>query len=289
MTDIVTVASHELAFDKQGTVTDRKTGQAFDAVAYSEMKYGNRRMIKFFAALLLKDVLEVKPELITEERPPIFLASYSVVPPTPFHLSRYALETINAQRAAQGYEPGNIFRVDRNRTQTSNYARLTAEERIKEWNSIKFFFTNGEADRPHKDAQIVALDDLRITGAFTRKLFSVFNGHRPERIMLGFVALFDPVQAKLRPEVEDTINRTASQSVDTLLPRIQANNFDLTIRTLKLVLATEPERLMPFLQACPEDLVLKMYYDTLASGEDFIEYNKQGFQHLKRAAMEIEG
>ena len=74
-------------------------------------------------------------------------------------------------RASEGNEPGGIFRVDRSRTQTSNYAKLNVDERIAEWNSIDFFLTNGEVDRPHKDTQIVALDDIKITGAFTNKLF----------------------------------------------------------------------------------------------------------------------
>jgi hypothetical protein len=286
MTEVEAVASHTLAVDELGMVIDTKSDTPFDVASYSKMKYGNREVTRRFAHALTEDVLQVRPGLVEDEQPPLFPASFSVVPPVPFHLSRYVLETINEQRRANDLEAGGILQVDRSRTQTSNYAVLTAEERREEWDSIDFFFSNGEDDRLAPDTPIVILDDVRITGSFTRKLLGVFEDHDPARMMLGFVAVFEPQQARQHPEVEDLINGTTKMGVETILPEILNDNFDLNIRTLKMILCTDADRLIPFLEQCPPHLLEKMLADTIASGPDFVEYHRPGYEDLRALTLE---
>lgn len=88
MNAVETVASHRLTFNGQDEVVDADTGLPFDTDSYSSMKYGNREVTRRFARELTGHVLEVRPELLEDESAPAFLVPFSVVPPTPFHLSR---------------------------------------------------------------------------------------------------------------------------------------------------------------------------------------------------------
>jgi hypothetical protein len=285
---IEVVASHWLSFNDANDIVDINSQAPFDTEAYSRMKYGNSAETRRFADELTGHVLAVRPEIVQDERPPLFVASFNVVPPVPYHLSRYALEVINSQREAVGNTPGTIVRVSKTRTQTTNYSVKSFQERIAEWASMDFFF-DSEDMRPAKDVPTVVLDDLRVTGAFMNKLTGVFREHDPRALMVGYVAIFEPWQAFMRPQVEDRINGTSTTTLETILPTILEDNFDLNIRTLKLILSTEPDRLVPFLERCPQGLLDKMLRDSTDSGEDFMAFHQIGYNCLRAVTQRSVG
>lgn len=273
------ITSHKLALDEQGVVMDTVADVPFPIHDYSDMKYGGRRATRDFASKLTDDLLEARPELVEDKAPPQFAVTFNTVPHVPFYLSRHALEIINGQREENGNEPGSILQVDKSRIPTSNYASLSVDERRREWATVDFSLA--DEDRPSSDAQVVMLDDIRITGAFTKKLLDVFEGHSPHKTVLGFVAIFDPAQALRQPTIEDHINGTKTKTAETILPLILADDFDLNIRTLKMILATEKDQLMEFLEQCPRDLVETMYSRTMASEPNFIDFYEPGHRCIK--------
>ena len=266
-----TVASHYLRYDGEMIVDDE--GTRFDSARYSRMKYGDTDATMHFGHEIAHTVAKVLPEVIEDERPPEFLVAYKAVPPACYYLSRYCLDMVNDWRLDYGNEPGRVVHVYKNRVAATNYATASEAERTKELESIGFSLEGRSMD----DKNVVVLDDIRITGGAERKMLKILADEKPARLVMGYVALFDAQQAAENPSVENDLNVSVIKGVNDLLPLIDADNFDLNIRTLKLILATDPAILEPFLQQIPErllDIVLRGAIDT---GGDFIQQYGQGY------------
>jgi hypothetical protein len=278
---IETVTSHHIALNQTSNIVDVNTSQPFDVVGYSEMKYGNRQVTRLFAAELVSHLVEARPGLVEDETPPLFTSAYKAVPHVPYYLARYSLDVINDMRADGGNEPGQTVQVHKSRAATTNYAVATEKERDDEWDSMDF-----SLDDERGDAPTVVLDDIRITGSAERKILSAFKNTTPELMLLGYVAILDPAQAAERPSIENEINGTSKKGVEDLIPIVKSDNFDLNVRTLKMILSTNPDSLRNFLAHCSEGLVEQMLRGTVESGADFMDYYSEGYQHLQEASRE---
>lgn len=277
MKTVETVAAHYLQYDEEGSISSNNPG--FDPQIYSRMKYGDREASQLLAGQLADTLLNSQPHLTDTKTPPEFLVTYKAVPPACYYLSRYCLDTLNEVRNEAGLEPGRLIHVYKSKVAATNYAIATAEERQRELNSIGFSLEG----RQLANTSAVVLDDIRITGAAEKKMIELIQPERPKRLTLGYVAFFDPDQAAVSPHVENDLNASHISSAADLLPAIETDNFDLNIRTLKLILASAPPALEEFLSKCPDNLIQEMYRGSLGTGPDFTQQYHTG--HTMLASM----
>lgn len=280
MTATETIAAHQLRYNEDNDIVSQET--SFDAATYSRMKYGDRA-----ATLSLADDLSValatkQPHLVEGEIPPEFLVAYKAVPPACFYLSQYCLDKLNITRNEQGLEPGRLIHVYKSRVAATNYAAASQAERQKELDGIGFSLEG----RNITDTPVAILDDIRITGAAEKKMVEVVSPKRPSHLTLGYIALFDVAQAAANPHVENDLNISVVKSILDLIPAVQNDNFDLNIRTLKLILSAQPEDLEKFLEACPDNLSRDLYRGAIATGPDFVRQYSIGQQILADKAKE---
>ena len=237
------------------------------------MKYGDAAATAEFASEIADVLQKELPELISESTPPEFLVAYKAVPPACFYLSRYCLDQLNIERLSQGNEPGRMVHVYKDRVAATNYAAATEAERKKELDDIGFSLEG----RKLRGSHTIVLDDIRITGGAERKMLEVLAPEDPKLVALGYIALFDKDQAFNNPSVENDLNASVIRSVSDLLPLMRADNFDLNIRTLKLILATNPTRLVQFLEQIPERILEAVVRGSVDTGVDFVAQYKDGF------------
>ena len=276
MNHIETVASYNLQFTHDEVVDD--PARPFDAEAYSRMKYGDRAATESFAAGIAEDIAAAVPELTEDKSAPEFLVAYKAVPPACYHLSRYCLHKLNEQRVDAGLQPGRIVQIQKDRVTATDYAAASTESRQRELASIGF--TLGSYSITGKPA--VILDDIRITGAAESRIIDALGSEDPKLLALGYVAVFDPEQAAANPGVENRLNTTAIRHIEQLLPAIEEDNFDLNIRTLKLILSEGQREGRPeFLRQAPRRLLYDIYEGAIGSGPDFVQAYRVGVADVK--------
>ena len=283
--ETVTSAVYGLEFDRDGIVRD-SGDRVFDPVAYSRMKYGSRPDTKRFARDVTDVIVQDMPEIVEADRPPLFLVAYKAVQPACGYLSRYSLDLINKERVENGLEPGEIVKVHKGQVTATDYARATAAERQAELNGIDFSLRGADI----AEASAIVLDDIRISGGAERRILEVVNQAErlPARLMLGYVALFNAAQASQAPHVEGEINATAIKTPRDVADLMVGGEFDLNIRTLKLILSAEPSDLEYIIGSASAEQLEAIVRGARDTGPDFIRKYADSYAYLS-AAQELEG
>lgn len=263
----LTSSVYDLEFNASGDIQDANY-RDFDSASYSRMKHGSRSDTKLFAREIADVIVQDMPEIVDDEQAPLFLVAYKAVQPACGYLSRYALDGINRTRVEKGLEPGEIVKVYKGQVTANDYAKASAAERQAELNGIDFSLQGTDIF----DRTAVVLDDIRISGGAERRILEVIeqSDRLPTRLMLGYVALFNPHQAAQAPHVESEINTVAVQSVNEVAEFMTAGNFDLNIRTLKLILGSDRDDLVRLAESVHPDYLEDIVRGATDTGPEFI-------------------
>lgn len=282
MADIETISSYNLSYENKIVVAEP---HGFDEAAYSRMKHGDRASTQSFAFNLADQIASDVPEFVSGEPAPDFLVAYKTVPPACFYLSKYCLDKLNLVRVENGLEPGRVVQVFKDRVTATNYATTSPAERSKELSSIGFTLNGYSIEgRP-----VAVLDDVRITGAAEARIVEAIEKGSPSLLALGYIAVFDADQAKQNPSVENDLNTASVTNITDIIPFIEHDNFDLNIRTLKLILGSSSDGFREnFLQSIPTSLLYNIYSGAISSGPDFVEAYRPSINQVKRVLSEHE-
>ena len=278
MSQFELAAAYHLAYDAANEIVD-ESGLVFDRLSYSRMKYGDGTATQKFADDLCGALVEEVPAIVEDRNPPEFLVAYKAVPPACYYLSKHCLDGVNALRADVGNSAGTIVKVHKDKVAATNYAAASPEEREKELSSIGFSLGSHRLT----EGPVVILDDIRITGAAERTMLDVLREQNPRLVTLGYVAIFDRVQAQHNPGVENDLNASVVSGVSDLVPMIEKDNFELNIRTVKMILATPVEELAEFASIIPVELLGRIASGAEATGSDFMNQYATGYHAIKTA------
>lgn len=289
MSKIDVISSYQLSDWPDGQLVDQYH-DAFDTKLYCQMKYGKRSATHQFARTLAQDLTENAPHLVEDETPPEFVVPYKAVPPACFYVSQFCLRHINGLRNEIGHEPGQILKLHKDSVTTIDYASATHQERAEELDAIEFSLRGQSV----KNASLVVLDDVRITGATERRVMQPLSEQNPRHIVLGYIASLDQELAQSRPSIEAELNGQDSVSLIDILEYISNDDFDLNIRTLKFILSHHPEAELStfnqevhddmfqdehqtFFAELPTKVLEEIYHGAIDTGVDFTEKYKDGF------------
>lgn len=273
------VAAHELAVCEDGTLIDSDTTETpFSAEAYSRMKFGDADATQQLAQELTAVLVDQVPELVDGQEGPLFAVAFKAVPPACFYLSRNCLAGINEVRVNNELEPGRVVHVYKDRVTATNYASSSHADRQAELANIGFSFEG----RDISSSPVVVLDDVRITGSAERCMADLIERGDAPQLVVGYVALLDPEAAILRPSIENEMNTVVVKDIHDVAEIISTGRFELNIRTLKLILGSEPSDLYAVLDELDPHTTELIYEGAIATGPEFIAQYKAGMNILSR-------
>ncbi|NHN56251.1 hypothetical protein G9U51_10740 [Calidifontibacter sp. DB0510] len=250
-------------------------GGPFEVATYSWMKHGDVRAADVFAARLAARLIAAVPSLVTDSAPLVLPVAWLAVPPSCHVLAERVLARLDDARFGHGNAPGRIVQVHKDSVTHTDYATASQADRAAELSRIGFALSE-----PVDGAQVVLIDDVRVTGMAEATILRALADSAPARVVTAYVAVCTPELAA-SPHVESALNHAAVASILDLVPVVQRGDFRLTIRFLKRALASAS--LPAFVAAVPRALVEQMYAGALATGPDFVAGYPTGVATLREA------
>lgn len=275
---VITASRIDYGADQE-TIIDISTGALFDADRYSRFKHGSRQAAQEMGHEVGKALIAGIPELISDNRPPEAIVCYQGIPPACQALTAFAMSYVNLERIAEGNDPARILHVRKSHEIRGNYASLTPEQRLEQIFAIELD-TDGHS---FDGANVLALDDIRITGTAEKHVRHMLSKHRPNRSVYGYLAIFDESAALQDASVESRINLSTINTLEDVNDMIDKDGFIVNLRVIKKILSEpSPEKRAAFMDRLSDaDL-----YDTLAAsltvGPEFLtrpEYSS-GYRQL---------
>ncbi|QAY70719.1 phosphoribosyltransferase family protein [Xylanimonas protaetiae] len=254
----ILVTSHVLS-----DPADLAPPSGLDTTTYSLMKHGDLTAVRAMAGPLAERLVREVPELVEHPAVPVFPVAYKAVRPACWFLADAVLTIVTAARAERGLAPGRIVRIAKDSVTVTDYASSSATAREEEMRHIGF-----QLEEDVDGAQVVLIDDVRVTGLAERAALNTLAAATPLRTVLAYVAVIEGDLAS-DPSIEARLNHAFVESVAAMAPAARAGDFALTIRFLKRLLrAPAPER-ATFLATCPPPLLEAIVDGADATGADF--------------------
>lgn len=256
----------------------------FNSECYSRYKYGSVAAADAFARALGTAFCERHPELVRAPRLLLASSPYAHVPAAATTLARGIQPVLNAVRAGQGLAPAPLLQVDRASASEGDYGTLTAQgrDRLMAANAVSFRRFRPEQVR---DAQLLIVDDVRVTGAHQRCLMRA-SGDLPlaGRTFLYIASFASQHGGGFDPTVEDALNHAAVKTLDDLAAIVEADDFAWNVRVCKFVLGPVNGRELPaFLRRMPGWFVCDLHRNSCGDG-----YARMGPYAAGHAAVRAE-
>jgi hypothetical protein len=237
---------------------------------YSRFKYGDTRPARAYGEAMARHLL---PRLLAVTGGDICVTSsaYRAAPPasasllTPF---------LHAAQAFIGLTP-TPFKVHRSRPTDGDYATLDTTARRRVMRETAFSLPAGVELR---GKHIVALDDIRVTGAHETALNQLFSAHAARGVT--HIHILEAACDECSPTLEASLNDVAVADIDDLIALARSADFALNARFGKRILTETPEILRKFIRSVPAGLVQRLLEDAAGDGLDGMERYRSGFAAL---------
>lgn len=208
----------------------------FSPARYSRYKYGSVTAADAFAQALEAAFAERHPDLAFAPRLLLTSSPYIYVPTAATTLARRLQLVLNAARGRRGLPPAPLLQVDRVNPTPGDYGTLSgpAREGLMAANVLSF-----RRFRPMlvRDAQLLIVDDVRVTGAHQRCLVRASDDlPLAARTFLYLAAFGHPAGDRFDPTQEDALNHAAVRTLDDLAGIVAAGDFTWNVRVCKFVL-----------------------------------------------------
>jgi hypothetical protein len=233
------IPTHEFALyslDGPGPAATGNCSPPFSAAWYSRYKYGSVTATEAFAEALGTAFANRHPELARTPRLLMTSSPYSYVPTAAASLARRLRPVLNAARAQYGLPPVPLVQVDRIGTSAGDYGTLSAQARDRRMAASTLSFRRFQPGQV-RDAQLLIVDDVRVTGAHQRCLMLASDGLPLDGRTFVYIASFaSPASDCFDPTQEDALNHAAIRTLDDLAEIVADNDFAWNVRVCKFVL-----------------------------------------------------
>jgi hypothetical protein len=250
------IPTQEFALYSLGGSTPAANGNCqlpFSSARYSRYKYGSVAAAETFARALGAVFCEDYPGLALAPRLVMTSSPFAYVPAAATTLARRLQPVLNAARARNGLAPVPLLRVDRISTSAGDYGTLSAQARdlLMAANVLSF---RRFRSAPVRDAHLLAVDDVRVTGAHQRCLMRASEGlPLASRTFLYIAAFPGPLNGYFDPTQEDALNHAAVKTLDDLAGIVEAEDFAWNVRVCKFALSPANHGDLPrFLRGMPD-------------------------------------
>jgi PRTase ComF-like len=241
-------------------VADDICSLPFSSACYSRYKYGSVTATETFARTLGTAFGERHPEVVRTPRLLLTSSPYTYVPTAATTLARRMQPALSAARARYGLPPAPLVQVDRINTAAGDYGTLSAQARDRRMAANTLSFRRFRPDQI-RDAHLLIVDDVRVTGAHQRCLMSA-SEELPfvTRTFLYIATFSGPENGYFDPTQEDTLNHAAIKTLGDLAGIVEANDFAWNVRVCKFALNSVNRGDLPrFLGRMPDWFVRDLY------------------------------
>ncbi|HTQ92323.1 MAG TPA: phosphoribosyltransferase family protein [Streptosporangiaceae bacterium] len=208
----------------------------FSPARYSRYKYGSVTAADSFARALVTAFGERHPGLARAPRLVMTSSPYTCVPTAATTLARRMRPALNEARARYGLSPVPLMQVDRIGTSAGDYGTLSAAARDRRMAASTLSFRRFAPDQV-RDAHLLVIDDVRVTGAHQRCLMRASEELPLESRAFLYIASFSGQAGDLNPTLEDGLNHAAVKTLDDLAQIVEAGDFAWNVRVCKFVLS----------------------------------------------------
>lgn len=253
------------------TVTDGRVmcvdGSSFDAVQYSRFKYGYvppAFEYGYGLADLIVDDLLVRAH---GRKTIIVSAPYKALPTASHAIAEVVLWALSARFISEGLEPPELVPFHKARVGSSAYAMSNEEERRRTLATLGLHIDESLVP----GANVLVIDDIRITGSAEASTRSYLEGLGPHAIWYLHAARLDEQVASCNPGLEDELNQTFPKSLDTILFDEMNGHFALNTRVLRFIMETTSETAFRgFLSVVSSRLLERIYGGVMGSGLTYV-------------------
>lgn len=252
-----------------------QNGQPFDCKEYSWFKYGfdpaARRYGELLANMIIgnddhcRELFDGKPVIIASA-PYVHLATASD------GIAHYLWRDLTRHMVGVlGLNTPRHIAFDKDACGSPQYAMaLTAKDR-DDRNARHVYHIDEALVR---DAHIIMVDDIRVTGSAERAYQNYFRSVGPQSLWLAYAAVIE--QSVLdcpggpQANVENLMNQTDPVDLARILTLVHSGRFRLNSRVLRYILERSAEELLDFLPALPASYPEVLADATIGRGADYV-------------------
>lgn len=239
----------------------------FSSIRYSLYKYGSVTAAETFASTLAAAFCERHPELALAPRLLVTSSPYAHVPAAATTLARGLQPVLNAARTRHRLVPAPLLQVERISASVGDYGTLSAPARDRQMAANALSFRRFKPAQV-RDAHLLVIDDVRVTGAHQRCLIRV-SEELPlaSRTFIYIAAFPGPSDGCFDPTQEDALNHAAVKTLDDLAAIVEADDFAWNVRVCKFVLnPANYDGLARFLRTMPGWFVRDLHRNSCRDG-----------------------
>ena len=251
----------------------------FDKESFSEFKYGNvdiakkmaREMASFFIARILPKYLE-KPFII-------YSSPYSKIPTASLFLTQYVIDILLNEY------PDRVFtleKIERKNTYSQDYGLMSAEQRFELISKDTYSLNTC----PSKDAILIFIDDVSITGTHQRVIEELIdrNSINNEVAFLYYAKLVDNSD----PKLESQINNCKIKKWEDLAKLMISDVFKFNTRAIKYLLSLNKKEfnlMMNYFLVSMPDLLTNLLVLAEANNYPDIEAYRGNIEELRNTKI----
>ncbi|GHT80391.1 hypothetical protein AGMMS49543_00530 [Betaproteobacteria bacterium] len=249
---------------------------------YSRFKYGDSRLARVYGEALAHHLLPRLLATIDRDCGEIHVTSsaYRNAPPASAALLAPFLHTARILLADQHI---THFKTLRAQPTNGDYATLGTTARKTVMQQTAFGLPEGVDLR---DRHIVALDDIRVTGAHEAALDKLFAAHHARRVTHLYIL---DVAHSEDPTLEARLNDAAIADIDTLIAMTRCEQFTPNARFGKRIMTETPEAIHKFIRNVSAEVVECLITNAADDGLDRMQRYQSGFSLLAAAYGKMRG
>lgn len=216
---------------QNGLIHDQH-GNPFDALRYSQFKYGLGNAAEMYAKEMADFISCTYPYWFSENILGITSSAYKAVPTASDSIANALLSALEEKNAEKQHNCSiRKFKIHRNRLFESDYGNLNHVERQKLMQQ-----TDLEIENPNfwANRKIIVVDDIWITGSHENRIRQLFASTKVSEVLFIYVA---EVQGSISPTIEHSLNHAWVERLERLKPFFENPNCQLNARICKFLLS----------------------------------------------------
>lgn len=270
---------HTLAIIENKIFTE--SGEKFNCLDYSKFKYGDGSIARTYGYQLAERFIATNYRLLeTTKTKNEFVITTSPFKSTPKGSGAIVTNfknALNSHLLRLGENPITEISIFKDNIFEGDYSDFSEKHRKKVLASNKLFVP----EKYIQGKKLIIIDDVRITGTHENNLITFFENKGVHEIYFLYVALVNPAQAKVHPEIETTLNHGWMTDLNKLQKIMNSEEFILNVRVCKYILAHKDTKARTMLlKQLNTKTLCDLYHGIIADGYASMKLYRNAFRQI---------
>lgn len=252
-------------------------GINFDVDQYSRFKFGDKsaarnmavEMFDAFKSIVDKGTFTLTHRIVVASSPYVYTPAASALIKDEF------VKLLNELLAHNDMDMLEEVRIYRSKVYAPDYGNMDMEDRRKLIGTEDFYIDEVFVD----ECNLVVIDDIRVTGLHETMIVNALELATPSSLDFLYYASVD--DNSIPPSIEGQLNFQSIKSLQDLVRLVKSDDYQLTMRALKMILGSNHEELNAFIDLQQREAIKDIYYSSLSNGCHTIPEYAQSIKLLK--------